>query len=36
LQQASAADIAQVEGIPHSLAERIAAFFAQRKQTTIP
>jgi excinuclease ABC subunit C len=36
LQQASAAEIAQVEGIPQSLAERIAAFFADRKQTTPP
>jgi excinuclease ABC subunit C len=36
LQLASAADIAQVEGIPHPLAERIAAFFADRKQTTAP
>jgi excinuclease ABC subunit C len=36
LQQASADDIAHVEGIPRPLAERIAAFFADRKQATAP
>jgi excinuclease ABC subunit C len=36
LQQASASDIEQVESIPNPLAERIAAFFADRKQETAP
>jgi len=36
LQQATADDIAHVEGIPRPLAERIAAFFAHRKQATAP
>ena len=36
LQQATTDDIAHVEGIPRPLAERIAAFFAHRKQATAP
>jgi excinuclease UvrABC nuclease subunit len=36
LKQATADDIARVEGIPRPLAERIADFFAHQKQATTP